>query len=86
MALSRKARVRWALVILLVGLPVYIISAVTIIGLFERPVENPPIWLELTVYVVLGIAWALPFRFIFRGIGRAEAEAKAGPDETTRPE
>ena len=32
MALSYKARRRWALVILLVGLPVYIVAAVTLFG------------------------------------------------------
>ncbi len=66
--LSHKARRRWALIILLVGLPVYIVVAVNVIDLFERP----PFLLELAVYVVLGIVWALPFRFIFRGVGKAD--------------
>ena len=66
MALSRKARVRWSLLILLVGLPIYIVAAVSLVALFERP----PLWLELLIYVALGILWALPFRFIFRGVGR----------------
>ena len=33
MALSYKARRRWALVILLVGLPIYVVAAVTLVGL-----------------------------------------------------
>ena len=66
MALSRKAKVRWSLVILLVGLPVYVVAAVSLVALFERP----PIWLEFAIYVVLGILWALPFRFVFKGVGR----------------
>ena len=37
MALSYKARRRWALVILLIGLPVYVVAAVTLVGLIERP-------------------------------------------------
>lgn len=68
MALSLKARKRWALVILLVGLPAYIAGAWYLVSLFERP----SIWLELLVYIALGVVWALPFRFIFRGVGRGE--------------
>ncbi len=68
MALSYKARRRWSLVILLIGLPLYVVVAVGVIGLFNRP----PIWLELLIYVSLGVLWALPFKFIFRGIGQAD--------------
>lgn len=71
MALSYKARRRWSLVILLVGLPLYIIVAVNVVGLFDRP----PIWLELLVYIGLGILWALPFKAVFKGVGQADPEA-----------
>lgn len=69
--LSYAARRRWSLVILLVGLPVYAVLAVTVINWLERP----PVWIELLVYVVLGIAWILPFRFVFRGIGKPDPDA-----------
>ncbi len=74
MALSYKARKRWSLVILLVGLPVYIVAAVSIVNLFERP----SLWVEFGVYLSLGILWALPFKFIFKGVGQQDPEA--GPD------
>lgn len=70
MALSYKARRRWSLVILLLGLPLYVVVAVGVIGLFNRP----PIWLELFIYVSLGVLWALPFKFIFRGVGQADPD------------
>lgn len=72
MALSYKARRRWALVILLVGMPVYVVVAVTLVGLIDRP----SVLVELAIYVALGFAWALPFRFIFRGIGQADPDPK----------
>jgi hypothetical protein len=72
MALSYKARRRWALVILLVGMPTYVVAAVTLVGWMERP----SFLVELLIYAVLGFLWALPFRFIFRGIGQADPEAK----------
>ncbi|MGR3320785.1 MAG: DUF2842 domain-containing protein [Pseudooceanicola sp.] len=70
MALTHKARRRWSLVILLVGLPIYIVAAVTVVNWLERP----PILVELLVYIVLGIAWALPFRTVFRGVGKEDGE------------
>lgn len=70
MALSYKARRRWSLVILLVGLPAYIVACVTVLNLLERP----PLAVEVLVYVALGVVWALPFRFVFRGIGKPDPD------------
>jgi uncharacterized membrane protein YuzA (DUF378 family) len=76
MALSYKSRRRWSVVILLVGLPLYIILAVNLVALFGRQ----SILVELVIYVVLGIVWILPFKSIFRGIGQADPDAT--PDAT----
>ena len=76
MALSYKARKRWALVILLIGMPVYVVVAVNVIDLFERP----SILVELAVYVGLGIVWILPFRSIFLGVAQADPDASPGDD------
>ena len=73
MALSYKARRRWALAILLVGMPLYVVAAVNLVDLFDRP----PILVELAVYIGLGVLWILPFRVIFRGIGQPDPDAKA---------
>ena len=73
MALSYKARRRWSLLILLVGLPSYIVACISIISAFERP----PILAELMVYITLGVLWALPFKFVFRGIGQADPDKKS---------
>ena len=70
MALSYKARRRWSLVILLIGLPVYIVASISILSLFERP----SILLELFIYIALGILWALPFKYVFRGVGQNEPD------------
>ena len=72
MALSYRARRRWALVVLVVGLPLYIVVAVNVVGLFDRP----PLWLELGIYILLGVLWILPFKSLFRGIGQADPDAK----------
>ena len=49
-----------------------VVAAVTLVGLLERP----SVLVELAIYVALGFAWALPFRFIFRGIGQPDPDAK----------
>lgn len=69
--LSYKARKRWSLVILLVGLPLYIMAAVTVVSWFDRP----SLLVEFCIYVALGIIWAFPFKFVFRGIGQADPDA-----------
>ena len=71
MALRYRTRKRLSLLILLVGLPLYIAAAVFVVSLFDRP----PVWLELLVYVALGIVWALPFRAVFRGVGQSDPDA-----------
>ncbi len=68
MALSHKARRRWTLAVLLIGLPAYVVAAVTVLNWLDRP----PVWLELLVYAALGVVWALPFKAVFRGVGRAD--------------
>ena len=72
MTIKYKIRRRSSLILLLVGLPMYIIFAVNLVALFERP----SILVELLIYIGLGIIWAFPFKFIFKGIGQAD------PDQT----
>ena len=68
--LSYKARRRLSLLILLVGLPLYIVVAVNVIALFDRP----SILVEVIVYVSLGVLWAIPFKYVFRGVGQADPD------------
>ena len=65
-SLSIKLKKRLSLLILLVGLPVYIILSITVLNLLDRP----PIIIELGIYLILGILWALPFKYIFKGVGK----------------
>ena len=44
-----------SLLVLLVGLPVYIVVAITVVGWFGRP----PIALEAAIYLGLGFLWVL---------------------------
>ena len=68
--LSYKVRRRLSLLILLVGLPLYIVAAVNVIALFDRP----SILVEVIVYVSLGMLWAFPFKYVFRGAGQADPD------------
>ena len=70
MNINYKNRRRISLFLLLVGLPVYVIVAINILAFFERP----SVFLEVIIYLSLGIIWALPFKFIFKGIGQADPE------------
>ena len=70
MALRYKTRKRLALLILIVGVPLYIMAAVSLVAQFERP----SILLELAIYVGLGVIWAIPLKFIFKGIGQPDPD------------
>ncbi|MBK5926194.1 DUF2842 domain-containing protein [Rhodobaculum claviforme] len=69
--LSHKARKRWSIFVLLVGIPVYAVVAVTVVEMFDRP----HFLLEALIYLVLGVVWALPLRFVFLGVGREDPDA-----------
>ncbi|MCG3267216.1 DUF2842 domain-containing protein [Yoonia sp. I 8.24] len=71
MAVGYKARKRLALFILVVGLPAYIVLAVTMMGIapgFSKPIE-------LLIYVMLGVAWIFPVKWVFKGIGQSDPDA-----------
>lgn len=78
MALTYKSRRRLSLLILLVGLPLYIVAAVTVVNWLDRP----PIWVEVPVYLVLGFLWMVPLRFVFVGIGQADPDANQAKGKT----
>lgn len=72
MALSWQAKRRWSLLILVVGLPLYVVVAVTLVNLFDRP----SVLVELGIYLGLGVLWILPLRRVFAGIGQPDPEAE----------
>lgn len=71
MALSYKARRRWSLVILLIGMPLYVVFVVSLMNWLG----SLPFIIELLAYVILGVAWVLPFKAVFRGVGKADPDA-----------
>lgn len=68
--MTYKARKRLALFVLVVGLPIYIIFAVTIMSQAARF----PMVIEFLIYVVLGIGWAFPLKWVFKGIGQEDPD------------
>ena len=66
--MSYKLKRRLSLFILIVGLPLYVVLIVNLISSFDRP----NFLVELLIYLLSGIVWALPLRSVFRGVGQAE--------------
>lgn len=77
MALSYKARKRWSLFILLVGLPIYIAVIWFILSLLE----GFSIWIQLGASLAFSVLWAFPLKAVFLGVGKADPDAPP-PDET----
>ena len=69
--MSYKARKRWALVVLLVGMPAYVILVINLMASIERL----PFWAEVAAYLFLGIAWIFPFKRVFLGVGQPDPDA-----------
>lgn len=65
-----KTRKRLSLLVLVLGLPAYIIVAVTLVNWMDRTWGRQPIWIELLVYIGLGIIWIMPFKRLFSGVGK----------------
>ena len=76
--LSYRARRFWSIIVLVVGLAVYIVVAVNVVEMFDRP----SVWVELLIFVALGIIWMLPLRSVFLGVGRADPDAPKDGDGT----
>ena len=70
--MNLKTRKRLSLLILVIGLPLYIVAAVTLVNWMDARLGRQPILVEIAIYVGLGVLWILPFRRIFSGIGREE--------------
>lgn len=87
MAMTWRTRRRLAALILTVGLPAWIVAAVSLTGWIDARYGRLPMLAELAVYLALGFLWALPFRFVFRGIGKADPDASppgaGAPDAKT---
>ncbi|MEM7642705.1 MAG: DUF2842 domain-containing protein [Pseudomonadota bacterium] len=72
--MTYKARKRWALFILLVGLPVYIGLVVGVMGLVYDRFGQLPVLLDLSIYVVAGIACVFPLKRVFKGLGQPDPD------------
>ncbi|OWY13974.1 hypothetical protein B6V72_08240 [Thioclava sp. F34-6] len=74
MALSYKARRRLSLLALVVGLPAYVVVAITVVNWAGARWGRLPIWAEFCVYVVLGLLWIAPLKPIFKGVGKDDPD------------
>ena len=80
----RRGRLALATAILLIGLPIYIWVASEIMAVLTAPeisadgsvIDAKPVhWaIELGIYLVLGVAWALPLKRLITGLGRPAEE------------
>ena len=65
-----KTRKRLSILILVIGMPAYVVAAVSLMNWLDGGFGRQPIWIELLIYVALGVLWALPFKRVFSGVGK----------------
>ena len=68
-----KARKRLAMLVLLVGLPTYIVVVITVENWLIRLWGPPPMLAELVIFASLAFLWALPFKGLFTGVGQPDS-------------
>ena len=71
--MTYKGRKRLSLLILVFGVPAYVMLAVTVMStapLFQLVVE-------FFLYVALGIGWVFPLKWVFKGIGQPDPDEGA---------
>jgi hypothetical protein len=72
--MTYKARKRLALFVLVIGLPIYIVVAATVMSMMMNQELRFPIVIEFAIYVLLGIGWAFPLKWVFKGIGQEDPD------------
>lgn len=72
--MTYKARKRLSILVLVVGLPIYIIIAATIMSSMMTQEVRFPLVVEFVIYVALGIGWAFPLKWVFKGIGQPDPD------------
>ena len=65
-----KTRKRLSILILVIGMPAYVVAAGSLMNWLDGRFGRQPIWIELLIYVALGVLWALPFKRVFSGVGK----------------
>ena len=68
--MSYRLRRILSVFVLLIALPIYVVIAISVMALFERP----PIIIELLIYLVLGVVWAFPLKSVFMGVGQEDPD------------
>ena len=63
---SYRLKRLFALLVLLLWLPLYIVLVLNLLTFFERP----NLFIELLIYIIVGVFWAWPFKVLFKGIGQ----------------
>ena len=70
--MSYRLRRILSVFVLLIALPIYVVIAISVMALFERP----PIIIELLIYLALGVVWAFPLKSVFMGVGQEDPNKK----------
>jgi len=70
-----RTRRRLSLLVLLVVMPAWMVTALVLIAWWDRNFGRMPVPLEMLVYLMLGVVWILPFKRVFLGVGKADPDA-----------
>lgn len=79
--MGRNTRVWLAILVLVIGIPVWAFVAVTVMEWAQTRFGPLPFWAELAGWVGLGLVWILPLRGVFLGVSARGSSARRFEDD-----
>ncbi len=79
--MSRNTRVWLAILVLVVGIPVWAFVAVTVMEWAQARLGPLPFWGELAGWVALGIVWIFPLRGLLTGVAARGSSPRRFEDD-----
>ncbi len=79
--MTRNTRVWLAILVLVVGIPVWAFVAVTLMEWAQAHLGPLPFWGELAGWIGLGILWVFPLRGLFLGVAARGSSPRRFEDD-----
>ena len=79
--MSRNARVWRAILVLVLGIPLWIFVAVSAMDWAQARFGPLPFWVEMLGWIALGLVWIFPLRGVFLGVAARGSSPRRFEDD-----
>ena len=79
--MSRNARVWRAILVLVLGIPLWVFVAVSGMDWAQARLGPLPFWVEMLGWIALGLVWIVPLRGVFLGVAARGSSTRRFEDD-----